>query len=76
MNVGDRVKFNSGYIDKDGEIVEVQSRQVDNWKPRYKVRVFKTLNINHENVRTWVGAEDIYLDIEYIRDKKLNDLGI
>ena len=43
---------------------------------RYYIRYLDNYNAQGTNVEIWVGHDELELDIQYIREQKLNQLGI
>ena len=43
---------------------------------RCYIRYLDNYNVQGTNVETWVGHDELELDTQYIREQKLNELGI
>ena len=81
MKVGDRVRLKGqSRIWKDEPIVIVDVFEIYFYKIRSRRYQIKYLNVYSSDgdklATSWVDGGDIALDIEYYREKKLNELGI
>ena len=80
MKVGDRVRLKASRICKDEPIVIVDVFEIAFYKIRSRRYQIKYLNVYSSDgdklATSWVDGGDINLDIEYYREKKLNELGI
>lgn len=76
MKVGDRVKkithHRSGLNRLEPAIIIEISEE---WNTlRYLIKYHDKYTINGTKVQTWVDEDDIMIDIEYYRDKKINEI--
>lgn len=67
IKIGDRVKYNN----QPCQVVLIS--YLDAYL-RYQIKYLHCRNSFGSDVICWVGQSDITLDIEYYRDKKLNDI--
>ena len=73
MKIGDRVKDIKVEVYKNSpiEIVDVS----EEWNTlRYRVKYLKIYNVLGDNMIRWVDEDDIELDKEYYRDKKIETI--
>lgn len=68
IKIGDRVKYNN----QPCQVVLIRYPDALEW--RYQIKYLHWRNSFGSDVICWVGESDITLDIEYYRDKKLNDI--
>ena len=67
MNVGDHVL--NKFTKSKGEIVRIYNN-------RFLIRFFDEMNMSDERRVCWYNGEDVEIDIQWQRDKKIKELGI
>lgn len=75
FNIGDRIRIKPP-LDKHKGVIIQSNHEIDG---TYQIEwdIIKLAeNITRHSRSTWVSSNDIELDIQEIRDKKLNELGI
>jgi hypothetical protein len=70
IQIGDRVRNIRAEVYKDEPIVVIDI--YDN--KRYHIKYLNVYTVQNTNMLSWVGEDDITLDIEYYRDIKLEKL--
>jgi len=70
IKVGDRVRNIKVEVYKDEPIVVIDI--YDN--KRYHLEYLNFYTVQNTNMLSWVGEDDITLDIEYYRERKLEKL--
>jgi hypothetical protein len=71
FNIGDRVKELGRDCYRD-EPIEIISTLKEN--KRYHLKYLNVFNVQGTNMLFWVHEDDIILDKEYYRDKKINEV--
>lgn len=67
MDVGDHVL--NKFTKSKGEIVRI-------YHNRFLIRFFDEMNMSDERRVCWYNGEDVEIDIQWQRDKKIKELGI
>lgn len=67
MKVGDHVL--NKFTKSKGEIVRI-------YHNRFLIRFFDEMNMSDERRVCWYNGEDVEIDIQWQRDKKIKELGI
>ena len=70
LKVGDRVRNVRVDVYKDEPIVI----DVEAAFNRYHIKYLNVFTVSGDNMVSWVGGNDITLDIEYYRNEKLNKI--
>ena len=73
MKIGDRVIYRSQIDGMDGEKATVIS--VDASSGDIEIR-FRSQFIMGEKATSWAGPESLAIDLEWLRDEKLKEIGI
>jgi hypothetical protein len=70
IQIGDRVRNIRAEVYKDEPIVVIDK----SWRNRYHIKYLNVYTVQNTNMMSWVGEDDITLDIEYYRNSKLEKL--
>lgn len=74
IKVGDRVRNIRVEVYKDEPIVVIAILSGVFENKRYHIEYLNVYTVQNTNMMSWVGEDDITLDIEYYRDIKLEKL--
>ena len=78
LKVGDRVRNVRVGVYKDEPIVIVGESDNNNSLKikfnRYHIKYLNVFTVSGDNMMSWVDESDIFLDIEYYRNEKLNKI--
>jgi hypothetical protein len=75
IKVGDRVRNIRTEAYKDEPIVVIDKSWRNRYhEVRYKLQYLNVYTVQNTNMLSWVGEDDITLDIEYYRNLKLEKL--
>ena len=70
IQIGDRVRNIRVEVYKDEPIVVIDKSE----RNRYHIKYLNVYTVQNTNMLSWVDKDDITLDIEYYRNKKLNKI--